>query len=307
MFQAAAAGGPGALVDVAARHRDHAILYLREAAYLPYRSPEIDLSLGAWTSAVLADRPGLTEDAAAFLVSGALGALAGPVAFGRVPLRPPVRARLASVMSAVAGTGLPEPAVRAHDPASGAQRGEPAWSRREAALGAAAALFRRHGYGGTGVDEIGAAAGITGSGLYRHFGSKQELLVAAFRRTGDRFTAAAVRAATSGGTGPEAVQRVVEAYAQTACADVDLLVVYLHEARNLPAAIRREMSSLQHDLYRAWEHALRRCYPSLPAADARLAVLAAIGVINAAVIAGPADPGWAAAAGRQAVLAAASG
>jgi hypothetical protein len=100
---------------------------------------------------------------------------------------------------------------------------------------------------------------------------------------------------------------VVAAYVEIACADVDLLVVYIREARNLPAAVRREVSSLQHDLYQAWEHALRNGYPSLAAADARLAVLAAIGVINAAVIARPGDPGWAAATGRRAGHAAASG
>lgn len=310
MFQAAAAGGPVALADVAARQRDHAIVYLRAAACPPPGAGETDLSLSAWISAVRAARPGLTEAAASFLVSAALGALAGPVAYGRVTLGHAVRGRLARVMSAVTDTDLPEPATPAPGPAGLAGQPEPAqpaWSRREATLSAAAALFRRHGYAGTGVDQIGATAGITGSGIYRHFGSKQDLLVTAFRRTGDRFTAAAVRAAASGGAGPEALSRVVAAYVEIACADVDLLVVYTREARNLPAAVRREMSGLQHDLYRAWEHALHRKHHGLADADARLAVQAAIGVINAAVIARPADPDWASAAGRQAIRTAASG
>ncbi len=70
-------------------------------------------------------------------------------------------------------------------------------SRREAILGEATALFRRHGFGGVGIDEIGAAAGIAGPAVYRHFDNKEELLAAAIGRAGAQLAASAAAALAS--------------------------------------------------------------------------------------------------------------
>ena len=48
--------------------------------------------------------------------------------------------------------------------------------RRELLLRAAADLFAARGFHDVGMDDIGAAAGITGPGVYRHFASQQALL-----------------------------------------------------------------------------------------------------------------------------------
>jgi AcrR family transcriptional regulator len=55
---------------------------------------------------------------------------------------------------------------------------------RERLLRAAADAFARHGYDGTRVADIAAAAGVSNGALYAHFGSKAELLVAALRTHG---------------------------------------------------------------------------------------------------------------------------
>ena len=49
-------------------------------------------------------------------------------------------------------------------------------SRRDQILTAAAELFARHGFHGVGIDDIGAAVGISGPALYRHFRSKDAML-----------------------------------------------------------------------------------------------------------------------------------
>ena len=59
-------------------------------------------------------------------------------------------------------------------------------SRSELILDAAIELFRAHGYHSVGIDEIGAKAGITGPGVYRHFPSKPSLLVELFTRVSER-------------------------------------------------------------------------------------------------------------------------
>src|ERR1700704_5221805 len=49
-------------------------------------------------------------------------------------------------------------------------------NRREQILAAAAELFAHHGFHGVGIDDIGAAVGISGPALYRHFRSKDAML-----------------------------------------------------------------------------------------------------------------------------------
>jgi AcrR family transcriptional regulator len=55
---------------------------------------------------------------------------------------------------------------------------------RERIISTARDLFRKHGIRGTGVDAIADAAGSNKMTLYRHFGSKDELVVACLRDVG---------------------------------------------------------------------------------------------------------------------------
>jgi TetR/AcrR family transcriptional repressor of nem operon len=52
---------------------------------------------------------------------------------------------------------------------------------RQRILNRAATLFNQHGYAGTPLTEVLGATGLKKGGLYRHFGSKDELALAAFR------------------------------------------------------------------------------------------------------------------------------
>jgi len=54
--------------------------------------------------------------------------------------------------------------------------------KREHLIEVAARLFNRHGYHAAGVDRVIAEAGIAKTTLYRHFESKEELIVAVLRR-----------------------------------------------------------------------------------------------------------------------------
>src|SRR3954471_2823955 len=49
-------------------------------------------------------------------------------------------------------------------------------SKGEQILSAAAELFAHHGFHGVGINDIGAAVGISGPALYRHFRSKDAVL-----------------------------------------------------------------------------------------------------------------------------------
>jgi hypothetical protein len=64
---------------------------------------------------------------------------------------------------------------------------------RERLVAAAVELFYRSGFAAVGVDQIIAAAGVTKTTFYKHFESKDDLMVAAVpaaRRVGGRGVAA---------------------------------------------------------------------------------------------------------------------
>jgi AcrR family transcriptional regulator len=53
---------------------------------------------------------------------------------------------------------------------------------RDRLVAAAIELFYRHGFGAVGIDRVIAAAGVTKTTFYKHFESKDDLMVAAVRR-----------------------------------------------------------------------------------------------------------------------------
>ena len=69
-----------------------------------------------------------------------------------------------------------------------------ALSRRDHLVETAAELFRRNGYHATGIDRILAESGCAKMTLYKHFRSKDELILAALRRRDEQFRNALMRA-----------------------------------------------------------------------------------------------------------------
>lgn len=59
--------------------------------------------------------------------------------------------------------------------------------KREHLVDVAIDLFNQHGYHASGVDQIIAQAGIAKTTLYRHFASKEDLIIAALNKIDRRF------------------------------------------------------------------------------------------------------------------------
>jgi AcrR family transcriptional regulator len=60
-------------------------------------------------------------------------------------------------------------------------------SKRDQLLDAALELFNERGFAGTGIDAILVRAGVAKMTLYKHFGSKDELVLATLRRADERW------------------------------------------------------------------------------------------------------------------------
>ncbi len=148
--------------------------------------------------------------------------------------------------------------------------------RKRAVLRAATALFREHGYHGTSIRDIGAAAGVTSAALYRHFANKDEVLETAIWMLGDEFDAATREALGSERGEPRAVlEALVRAFVRVGLEQRDLGAVYLFEARHLKPEVYADMRRNELRQRDLWAHYLRLARPELSETRARTMARAA--------------------------------
>ena len=157
--------------------------------------------------------------------------------------------------------------------------------RRGKIIAAATHLFRERGFHAVGIDEIGAAAGITGPGVYRHFSGKDELLTAVFEGATDALWRDLDPDA------PADLVRYVRSHVAVTVRQADAIQLWYQEGRNLPAAARASQARLQRRYLERWVQALLEERPALAEDEARSIVRAAIGLIHSASFNEPtADP-----------------
>ncbi len=144
--------------------------------------------------------------------------------------------------------------------------------RRELLLEAAADLFAARGFHAVGIDDIGAAAGITGPGVYRHFASKQALLESLCDRTMDRMLARA--------EGTDSLDRLVDLHVELVVSERALMGVWVREQRALDEDVRRSLRRRMRAYEQIWREALAPLRPDLDAAQLALAVGSVLAMLN---------------------------
>ncbi len=149
-------------------------------------------------------------------------------------------------------------------------------SRDRVILAAAARLFFARGYDAVGVDEIGAAAGVTGPAIYRHFAGKEDILTTLFDSAMDRLLQLAGPQADD----PEAeLDALIHAQVAFAVEDCELLSIYAREDRSLSPEVRRRLHRRQGQYVDRWIDALGRCHPGHDEAKLRATAHAMIGLV----------------------------
>lgn len=165
--------------------------------------------------------------------------------------------------------GRPQAARRRRDP-----------ERRQRILAAAAELVAERGYHEVAMSDIGAAAGIVGSGIYRHFDGKSAVLVAMFDRVIDDLTRDAAEILDRGLSPGQTLRELVRAHVRIVLQDHTLMRVYYTEIANLPADDSRRLRRKQRLYIEEWVHVLELLRPELSDAVRRSLVHAAIGAIS---------------------------
>ncbi|MEU6080701.1 TetR/AcrR family transcriptional regulator [Streptomyces sp. NPDC047108] len=156
-----------------------------------------------------------------------------------------------------------------------------ATNRRDQILKEAARLFAERGFHGVGVDEIGAAVGISGPGLYRHFAGKDAMLAELLVGISGRLLTGGKRRVAEIDGPPDAVlDSLIEGHIDFALDDRPLITLHDRELDRLRDSDRKLVRQLQRQYVELWVEIVRRVYPGMGERDARAAVHAVFGLLN---------------------------
>ncbi len=142
-------------------------------------------------------------------------------------------------------------------------------------------LFASRGYHGVSMDDIGAAAGVTGPALYHHFAGKEAMLIAALAPVSEScLSGGQARVAAHPDEPKAALESLVEFHVAFALANPAVIAVHLHELDRLPEEPRRQIRRLQRLYVEVWVQALTALRADLTAPEARVLAHAAFGLMN---------------------------
>ncbi|MDF1595559.1 MAG: TetR/AcrR family transcriptional regulator [Acidimicrobiia bacterium] len=152
--------------------------------------------------------------------------------------------------------------------------------RREQIIDAAEVLFHRQGFHATSIDEIGAAAGITGPGLYRHFAGKDEILLGVFDRIWELLRSAIDR--IEGLQPGAALDDLISTHTTLALDQGAALMLLVRELRYVPEYYQRAAERNDARYTDAWAEVIIKLHPELTLDEARAAAHAVMGLIGSA-------------------------
>jgi AcrR family transcriptional regulator len=154
-------------------------------------------------------------------------------------------------------------------------------SRRQEILEVAVGLFAARGYHGVSMDDIGAAAGVTGPALYHHFAGKEAMLAAALMPVSEGLLAGGRHRVAEHRDEPRAaLESLIEFHVDFALANPAVITLHLHELDRLPAEPRRQIRLLQRLYVEEWVSVLTALHPGLSAGEGRVLAHAAFGLMN---------------------------
>lgn len=151
--------------------------------------------------------------------------------------------------------------------------------RRDQLLAQAIRLFDERGYQSVTMADIGEAAGIVASGVYRHFPAKADLLVAAMNRGGERLRTGAEQALQQARDPAEALDLLLRAHIAVWVEQRHVVGILTHERDQLPEKERTALRRFQADYLRVWVEALGSARPGRDTAELRTVVNAVHGMI----------------------------
>lgn len=149
--------------------------------------------------------------------------------------------------------------------------------RKPAIVAAAAELFAAQGYAGVGIDDIGAAVGVSGPAIYRHFAGKEALLAAVVLDATESIASAVEDAVARIGEAP--AEALVGGAVAAALDRPAALAVFLRERERLAGPGAAALAAIEHRVDVAWRRALARVAPGLDGTGQRIRQAAVSGML----------------------------
>ena len=156
--------------------------------------------------------------------------------------------------------------------------------RSDAILHAAARLFAARGYSGVSLEDIGAAVGVSGPAVYRHFAGKQALLGAVLVKVSQDLIHGGRRVADQAPTPDARMRALIEFHVDFALGNAEVIQVQDRDVAFLSDADRAEVRRLQRAYIELWMAALAPLHRGGTGGadpdELRLRVQACFGLIN---------------------------
>ncbi|MFC8302152.1 TetR/AcrR family transcriptional regulator [Specibacter sp. NPDC057265] len=152
--------------------------------------------------------------------------------------------------------------------------------RRSVLLTAAAGLFAARGYNGVSMEDLGAAAGVSGPAVYRHFPGKQALLGALLVGVSEDLLHGGQAVVDANADPGRCLRALIGFHVDFAVKKPDVIRVQDRDFDSLGTADRAAVRQLQRRYVELWVQVLGRLFPDRPAAVRRLQAQATFGLIN---------------------------
>lgn len=152
--------------------------------------------------------------------------------------------------------------------------------RQAAILHEAARLFAERGFSGVSLEELGAAVGVSGPAVYRHFSNKQALLGAILVRVSERLLSGGQRVIAANDSPAERLEALIRFHVDFALSDADVIRVQDRDLASLSDDDRHRVRRLQREYVDLWVMVLAGLHPTRTEADLRVRAHACFGLIN---------------------------
>lgn len=164
---------------------------------------------------------------------------------------------------------------------SGATERDRAKADRQAAiLHEAARLFAERGFSGVSLEELGAAVGVSGPAVYRHFANKQALLGAILVRVSERLLSGGQEVIAASDSPSDRLEALIRFHVDFALADAEVIRVQDRDLASLSDDDRNTVRRLQRAYVELWMSVLAQIHPDRSESELRVRAHACFGLIN---------------------------
>lgn len=152
--------------------------------------------------------------------------------------------------------------------------------RRDALHAAAARLFAERGFERVSLEDLGAAVGVSGPAVYRHFSSKQAVLAALLVGASEGLLAGGAAVVERESDPARALRELIAFHVDFALRDREVIRVQDRDLDSLAEPERHAVRTLQRKYVELWVEVLARLDPEAPRPTLRTRAHATFGLLN---------------------------